>query len=217
MKIATQQAGAEHLRPARAGIPVVRRVAVLGAGVMGAQIAAHFANAGIASLLFDLAADGSDKSSTARNAGLLDIKMVPERHNAVKVLLCLDIGGSMDDHVRICEELFSAARSESGRILVFLPGASEIRQLSQRLEKARLGSQWIVAPLFGNLTHSAQNQAIAPPPAGRRKIVLSTSIAETSLTIEGIRIVVDSGLQRVPRFERRSGLTRLVTVPVSRA
>jgi ATP-dependent helicase HrpB len=85
------------------------------------------------------------------------------------------------------------------------------------LEKSRLGPQWIIAPLFGNLTHSAQNQAIVPPPARRRKIVLSTSIAETSLTIEGIRVVVDSGLQRVPRFEMRSGLTRLVTVPVSRA
>ena len=117
----------------------------------------------------------------------------------------------------LCDAVLSAARDEAGSILVFLPGASEIRQVESRLEKARLGPQWIIAPLFGNLTHSAQNQAIAPPPAGRRKIVLSTSIAETSLTIEGIRVVVDSGLQRVPRFERRSGLTRLVTVPVSQA
>ena len=89
--------------------------------------------------------------------------------------------------------------------------------MARRLERARLGPQWIIAPLFGNLTHSAQKQAIGPTPAGRRKIVLATSIAETSLTIEGIRVVVDSGLQRVPRFEMRSGLTRLVTVPVSRA
>jgi ATP-dependent helicase HrpB len=113
--------------------------------------------------------------------------------------------------------VLSAARNESGNILVFLPGANEIRQLTRRLQKARLGPQWIMAPLFGNLTHRAQNQAIAPPPAGRRKIVLSTSIAETSLTIEGIRVVVDSGLQRVSHFDRRSGLTRLVTVPVSQA
>ncbi len=117
----------------------------------------------------------------------------------------------------ICDAVLSAVRDESGSILVFLPGASEIRQVARRLEKARLGPQFIIAPLFGNLTPSAQNQAIAPPPAGRRKIVLSTSIAETSLTIEGIRTVVDSGLQRLPRFEMRSGLTRLVTVPVSRA
>jgi len=117
----------------------------------------------------------------------------------------------------LCDVVLSATRDESGSILVFLPGASEIRQVARRLEKARLGPQWIIAPLFGNLTHSAQNQAIAPTPAGRRKIVLATSIAETSLTIEGIRVVVDSGLQRVPRFEMRSGLTRLVTVPVSQA
>lgn len=110
-----------------------------------------------------------------------------------------------------------AVREESGSILVFLPGASEIRQLARRLEKAQLGPQWIIAPLSGNLSRSAQNQAIAPTPAGRRKIVLATSIAETSLTIEGIRVVVDSGLQRLPRFELRSGLTRLVTVPVSQA
>ena len=117
----------------------------------------------------------------------------------------------------LCDVVLSTARSEPGSILVFLPGASEIRQVARRLEQARLGPQWIIAPLFGNLTHSAQNQAIAPAPAGRRKIVLATSIAETSLTIEDIRVVVDSGLQRVPRFEMRSGLTRLVTVPVSRA
>ena len=113
--------------------------------------------------------------------------------------------------------LLAAAREETGNILVFLPGAAEIRQVTRRLEDARLGPEWIVAPLFGNLPRNAQDQAIAPPPAGRRKIVLATTIAETSLTIEGIRIVVDSGLQRVPRFDVRSGLTRLVTVPVSRA
>jgi len=113
--------------------------------------------------------------------------------------------------------VLSAARDEPDNILVFLPGAAEIRQVAQRLEDARLGPQWIVAPLFGNLPRSAQDQAIVPPPEGRRKIVLATSIAETSLTIEGIRVVVDSGLQRVPRFDVRSGLTRLVTVPVSRA
>ena len=117
----------------------------------------------------------------------------------------------------LCDVVLSAAHDESGSILVFLPGAGEIRQVTRHLQKARLGPQWIIAPLFGNLTHSAQNQAIAPTPAGRRKIVLATSIAETSLTIEDIRVVVDSGLQRVPRFEMRSGLTRLVTVPVSRA
>jgi len=113
--------------------------------------------------------------------------------------------------------VLSAVRSESGSILVFLPGAAEIRQVAQLLEKAGLGPTWIIAPLFGNLPRSAQDQAIEPAVDGKHKIVLATSIAETSLTIEGIRVVVDSGLQRVPRFDVRSGLTRLVTVPVSRA
>jgi ATP-dependent helicase HrpB len=113
--------------------------------------------------------------------------------------------------------VLSATRSESGSILVFLPGAAEIRQIARLLEKAGLGPEWIIAPLFGNLSRSGQDRAIEPAPDGKHKIVLATSIAETSLTIEGIRLVVDCGLQRVPRFEVRSGLTRLVTIPVSRA
>ena len=117
----------------------------------------------------------------------------------------------------ICDTVLSAVRTEPGSILVFLPGAPEIRKVARRVEGFRLGPEWTVMPLFGNLTHRAQNLAIAPSPDGRRKIVLATPIAETSLTIEGIRVVVDSGLQRVPRFDVRSGLTRLVTVPVSQA
>ena len=113
--------------------------------------------------------------------------------------------------------LLSAIREEAGSILVFLPGAGEIRKMARRLKAARLGPEWLIAPLFGNLSRRDQDQAILPPPKGWRKIVLATSIAETSLTIEGIRVVVDSGLQRTPRFDPRSGLTRLVTVPVSRA
>jgi ATP-dependent helicase HrpB len=113
--------------------------------------------------------------------------------------------------------VLSAVREETGSILVFLPGAGEIRKTARRLQAAQLPSEWVIAPLFGNLSRSDQDQAILPPPEGKRKIVLATSIAETSLTIEGIRVVVDSGLQRTPRFDPRSGLTRLVTIPVSRA
>ena len=113
--------------------------------------------------------------------------------------------------------VLSAVREEMGNILVFLPGAAEIRKIERRLKAARLGAEWHIAPLFGNLTRREQDQAILPPSEGLRKIVLATSIAETSLTIEGIRVVVDSGLQRTPRFDPRSGLTRLVTVSVSRA
>ena len=113
--------------------------------------------------------------------------------------------------------VIQAARKESGNILMFLPGAAEIRQVAGQLVRASLGSQWIVAPLFGNLSASEQTRAIRPPQKGKRKIVLATSIAETSLTIEGIRVVVDAGLQRLPRMDLRSGLTRLVTRPVSKA
>jgi ATP-dependent RNA helicase HrpB len=113
--------------------------------------------------------------------------------------------------------VLSVVREETGSILVFLPGAGEIRKMERRLKGARLGSGWMIAPLFGNLNRREQDQAILPPPEGHKKIVLATSIAETSLTIQGIRVVVDSGLQRTPRFDPRSGLTRLVTIPVSRA
>jgi ATP-dependent helicase HrpB len=104
-----------------------------------------------------------------------------------------------------------------GNILVFLPGAPEIRRVVRLLETAGLPDGWQVAPLYGNLSRAEQDAAIAPPPAGRHKIVLATSIAETSLTIEGIRVVVDSGLARAPRFDPRAAMTRLVTLPVSQA
>ncbi|MDY6955193.1 MAG: DEAD/DEAH box helicase, partial [Thermodesulfobacteriota bacterium] len=102
----------------------------------------------------------------------------------------------------------AAARKESGSILVFLPGVPEIRHVAKGLDEAqldpdRLGPEWIVAPLFGNLSRRGQDQAISPAPRGRRKIVLATPVAETSLTIEGIQVVVDSGLQRVPRFDAK--------------
>jgi ATP-dependent helicase HrpB len=113
--------------------------------------------------------------------------------------------------------VLSAVREDQGSILVFLPGAGEIRRIARRLRSAGLGSKWIIAPLYGNLGRESQDLAILPAPEHRRKIVLATSIAETSLTIEGIRVVVDSGLQRRPRFDPGSGLTRLVTVSASRA
>ena len=113
--------------------------------------------------------------------------------------------------------VLSAVREDRGSILVFLPGAGEIRKMERRLKRVGLGRKWRIAPLFGNLSRKEQDLAILPPPESLRKIVLATSIAETSLTIEGIRVVVDSGLQRRPRFDPRSGLTRLVTVPASRA
>ncbi|BAI73226.1 ATP-dependent helicase [Azospirillum sp. B510] len=110
-----------------------------------------------------------------------------------------------------------ALREEPGNALVFLPGVGEIRRVQSLLEQSELGPDVILAPLYGDLSAEAQDRAIAPTPPGQRKIVLATSIAETSLTIEGIRIVVDSGLMRVPRFDPRGGMTRLATVKVSQA
>ena len=110
-----------------------------------------------------------------------------------------------------------ALRADSGSLLVFLPGAAEIRRTETLLkERVRKANVDIVA-LFGALDASEQDRAISPAPPGHRKVVLATSIAETSLTIEGIRVVIDSGLSRVPRYEPDIGLTRLQTVRVSRA
>lgn len=114
----------------------------------------------------------------------------------------------------VTETILRALREEQGSLLVFLPGVPEIRQVSDRLSRAPLDNSVIVAPLHGGLPGKAQDLAIEPAPAGKRKIVLSTAIAETSLTIEGVRIVIDSGLVRVPRFHVGSGMARLITLPV---
>lgn len=104
---------------------------------------------------------------------------------------------------------------DSGDILVFLPGSGEIRQVLRRLEAESARTDVLVVPLYGDLPDADQQRAIQPDPDGRRKIVLATPIAETSLTIEGVGIVIDSGWTRVPRFDPRAGLTRLETVRVS--
>ena len=107
--------------------------------------------------------------------------------------------------------------AHAGDILVFLPGAAEIRRTAEHLGNAGLPAATRVMPLYGDLPQDAQDRAIAPSAPGSRRIVLATGIAETSLTIDGVRVVVDSGLMRVPRFSPRTGMSRLVTVPVSRA
>ena len=110
-----------------------------------------------------------------------------------------------------------ALREAEGSLLVFLPGVGEIRRVERMLGESDLGPHIRIAPLYGELPQAAQDAALLPAPPGTRKIVLATSIAETSLTIEGIGIVVDGGLMRVPRFEPRSGMTRLETIKVSQA
>src|SRR5262244_3135778 len=118
---------------------------------------------------------------------------------------------------QVADAALKALRAEPGSILVFLPGAGEIRRTETRLKERADDRALDIVPLYGALDTATQDRAIAPAPPGRRKIVLATSIAETSLTIDGVRIVVDSGLARVPVYEPDVGLTRLETVRVSRA
>lgn len=110
----------------------------------------------------------------------------------------------------------AAFQNDPGDLLVFLPGEAEIRRAGALLADSPLPDA-AVCPLYGNLPQAEQDSALDPDPQGRRKIILSTSIAETSLTIENVRIVVDCGLMRVPKFSPRNGMNRLETVRVSKA
>jgi len=117
----------------------------------------------------------------------------------------------------VARACLSALAEESGSILAFLPGQGEIHRTAQRLAERLRDPAVEIAPLYGAMDKAAQDRAVEPAAAGKRKIVLATSVAETSLTIQGVRVVVDSGLSRVPRFDPASGLTRLATVRVSRS
>ncbi|MFP5595928.1 ATP-dependent helicase HrpB [Kluyvera sp. 142486] len=127
---------------------------------------------------------------------------------------------SLPAHQRFDEAVAIATaellRHESGSLLLFLPGVGEIQRVQNHLAE-RVADDVLLCPLYGALPLSEQRQAILPAPAGKRKVVLATNIAETSLTIEGIRLVVDSAQERVARFDVRSGLTRLITQRVSQA
>ncbi len=117
----------------------------------------------------------------------------------------------------VADAVQRALRADPGSLLVFLPGAAEIRRTETLLKEQVRDPNVDIVALFGALDARDQDRAISPAPPGRRKVVLATSIAETSLTIEGVRVVIDSGLSRVPRYEPDVGLTRLETVRVSRA
>jgi ATP-dependent helicase HrpB len=118
---------------------------------------------------------------------------------------------------QMADAIAMALRADPGSVLAFLPGAAEIRRTQNFLGERIHDASIEIVPLFGALDAAVQDRAIAPAPKGCRKVVLATSIAETSLTIEGVRIVVDSGVARVPRYEPDIGLTRLETVRASRA
>ncbi|MBB6342450.1 ATP-dependent helicase HrpB [Pseudomonas fluvialis] len=119
---------------------------------------------------------------------------------------------------RVVQTVLQALSDEPGSLLVFLPGQAEIRRVAEQLESNLAGrADVLLCPLHGELDLSAQRAAIEPAPAGQRKVVLATNIAETSLTIDGVRVVVDAGLARVPRFDPASGMTRLDTQRIARA
>ena len=165
------------------------RIAVMSATLDGAAVAALLGDAPII--------------SSEGRAFPVDTRYVAPRPNArldATVLTAIDTALSRDD----------------GDILVFLPGAGEISRVANALSE-RVDSSIVIRTLFGALSQDDQDRALRPDPNGRRKIVLATSIAETSLTIEGIRVVVDSGWSRRPRFSPATGMTRLETVRVSLA
>ncbi|ELA7135239.1 ATP-dependent helicase HrpB [Vibrio parahaemolyticus] len=114
-----------------------------------------------------------------------------------------------NDHLStvMAKNIESLMNKESGSLLAFLPGVAAIKQVQERL--SHLPDDVEVCPLYGQLSFTEQQKAISPAEKGKRKVVLATNIAETSLTIEGIRLVVDSGLERVARFDLKNGLTRL--------
>ncbi|QBM18585.1 hypothetical protein MARI_27260 [Marinobacter sp. JH2] len=122
-------------------------------------------------------------------------------------------GRVVDQVMAVVQE---ALQDQTGSVLVFLPGAGEIRRAEQQLQR-QLPANVLLAPLYGNLKSEEQDRAISPAPEGARKIVLATAIAETSLTIEGVRVVIDAGQQRRAVFNPNSGMTRLVTGRVSKA
>jgi ATP-dependent helicase HrpB len=118
---------------------------------------------------------------------------------------------------QMADAVMRALRAEPGSILAFLPGQGEICRVEERLKERIADPAIVLAPLYGAMDMKAQDLALQPASPGERKVVLATSIAETSITIEGVRVVIDSGLARVPRFEPDVGVTRLETVRVSRA
>ena len=155
----------------------------------------------------------------ARVAGLLDGAPVIEAHGRSYPVTTRYLG--RDARARIEDEVtdavMTAVRAEPGSILAFLPGQAEIRRVAERLAERITDPAIEIAPLYGAMDRRAQDLAVKPAQSGRRKIVLATSIAESSITIEGVRVVIDSGLARVPRYDSDAGVTRLATVRISRA
>jgi len=154
----------------------------------------------------------------ARIAALLGAPIIESRGRMFDVetrYLGKDPRGVLEDQV--VRAARGALERESGGVLVFLPGQAEILRVARRLQESVGDPAVDIAPLYGAMDTADQDLAIAPSPPGRRKVVLATAIAQTSLTLEGVRVVIDSGLARVPRWDPAGGITRLATVRASRA
>jgi ATP-dependent RNA helicase HrpB len=177
-------------RDAQRGLREDLKLLVMSATIDGARIATHLGDAPV------IASEGRAFAVETRYLGR-------------------DTTAPID--AQVAAAVVRASRAEPGSILVFLPGTGEIRRTETRLKEQVSDPSVDIVPLYGALDAATQDRAIAPARPGRRKVVLATSIAETSLTIEGVRIVVDSGLARVPVYQPDVGLTRLETVRVSRA
>ncbi|CAK7042966.1 MAG: hypothetical protein DESF_01795 [Desulfovibrio sp.] len=144
----------------------------------------------------------------------VDVRHLPLTLQAGRLSPSAGGAGALWQHM--AGAILALMQKEPGSLLAFLPGTGEIRQTAALLEE-RLPPDVCLHTLHGNLSATQQDEAIAPAPPGKRKVVLATSIAETSLTIEGVRMVVDAGLARLSRFDPASGLSRLVTERVSLA
>jgi ATP-dependent helicase HrpB len=123
----------------------------------------------------------------------------------------------ISSELQVAQVVRAALQEHEGDVLCFMPGAAEIRRVQRNLEEVGMAGNVRVLPLYGDLEGAAQDAALAPAANGQRKVVLATSIAETSLTIEGVRIVVDSGLRRYSQFDPSTGMSRLETGKVSQA
>jgi len=220
------------------------RVTVLTEGIFVARIQADPELAGVSAVLFDevhersldsdfglalaLDAQGALRpdlrlvamSATldgARFSTLMNGAPVIESEGRSHPLTLRHLGRAAEARIEdgMAAAIRTALREESGGVLAFLPGVAEIERVAERLDT--LGDHMVLHRLHGSMEPQAQRAAIAPDPHGRRKIVLATSIAETSLTLDGISVVVDSGLARRPRYDRAAGMTRLVTERASQA
>jgi ATP-dependent helicase HrpB len=161
-------------------------------------------------LIMSATLDGAKLSSLLNNAPIL----TSEGRQYPVALQYISTDDRTPLHLTLARTVRKALAEQPGDILAFLPGAAEIQRTLQLLEEEGINAR--VLPLYGDLSQQKQQEAILPDVQGRRKVVLSTSIAETSLTIEGIKTVIDSGFSRVPRFDPRSGLTKLETVRVTK-